>query len=258
MLDRDEKRWLRSTANELNNLLQVINESSRLLIGSCEENSDTRKYFKMLLNGVERAAQVTKLMIERAESPDDKSPLARREHLPTADDVGEPLPLPDRKEIETAHEALPRPSHSAPPLATLSNVRIYNAAGARELIMIVDDEDLVTLLAQRVLADEGYRVITARNGAECLDIYRKLNHDVDLIILDFTMPNMDGSEVFEELRMLNPSVSVVLSSGFAEDDRLREMLEQGLRGFIPKPYTQQTLLQQVRLTLEALSNERTT
>ena len=122
--------------------------------------------------------------------------------------------------------------------------------------MIVDDEELLTLLGRRVLTDEGYRVITARDGFQCLDIYRKLNYEIDLIILDFTMPIMDGSEVYNELRKLNSGVSVVLSSGFAEQDRLREMLAQGLRGFIPKPYTQQKLLQQVRSTLDALKNER--
>jgi CheY-like chemotaxis protein len=62
---------------------------------------------------------------------------------------------------------------------------------------------------------------------------------------------MDGDAVFDELRALNPNVNVVLSSGFAEQSKIGAMLAQGLRGFIPKPYTREKLLVQVRSTLDA-------
>ncbi len=62
---------------------------------------------------------------------------------------------------------------------------------------------------------------------------------------------MDGDAVFEELKAINPSVNVVLSSGFAEQNKIGAMLAQGLRGFIPKPYTREKLLEQVRSTIEA-------
>ena len=71
------------------------------------------------------------------------------------------------------------------------------------------------------------------------------------MILDFFLPVMDGDAVFDELRALNPEVAVVLSSGFAEQSKLGNMLAQGLRGFIPKPYTRDKLLEQVRSTLDA-------
>jgi CheY-like chemotaxis protein len=107
-----------------------------------------------------------------------------------------------------------------------------------------------------VLAEDGYRVMTAKNGFIALDIYRKLKDRIDLVILDFVMPVMDGADVFAEMQELNPQVPVVLSSGFAEQDRLRGMLARGLRGFIPKPYTQQKLLDQVRQVCDALKSER--
>ena len=92
-------------------------------------------------------------------------------------------------------------------------------------------------------------MITARDGFQAIEMYRKLRDQIALIILDFTMPAMDGSDVFAELLQINPRVPVVLSSGFAEQTRLQSMLARGLRGFIPKPYTQQKLLSQVRATL---------
>jgi DNA-binding NarL/FixJ family response regulator len=63
---------------------------------------------------------------------------------------------------------------------------------------------------------------------------------------------MDGSEVFDALREIKPQVAVMLSSGFAEQEKVRAMLSQGLRGFLPKPYTQEKLLSQVRSTLDAI------
>jgi len=228
MLDAEEIRWVKSTANELNNLLQVMSESSQVLETMCDGTADTEKYFGILRNGVDRAAKVTRMMVERVGgySLDAPTPAIVRED--------------------------PR---GAPGIA--SDLRIYNPQGPLELVMIVDDEDLVTLLAQRVLADEGYRVITAKDGFQAIDTYRKLRHEIALIILDFTMPVMDGADVFNELLQLDPKVPVVLSSGFAEQDRLRAMLSRGLRGFIPKPYTQEKLLTQIRATLDTLHAERT-
>ena len=78
-----------------------------------------------------------------------------------------------------------------------------------------------------------------------------LGKQIGLVILDFFLPVMDGDAVFDELRTINPGINVVLSSGFAEQDKVSAMLAQGLRGFIPKPYTKEKLMEQVRSTLDA-------
>src|SRR5688572_18865203 len=217
MLDSEEIRWVKSTANELNNLLQVISESSEMLEKLCEGTRDTDKYFGMMQSAVERAAQVTRLMVDRVGG--------------YAAEVS--LKAPEPVEV-------PKPSTSIP-----VDVKIFNPQGPLELVLIVDDEDFVTMLAQRVLVEQGYRVITAKDGFQALDLYRKLHREIALVILDFTMPVMDGADVFNEMLQIDPNVAVVLSSGFAEQDRLRGMLAKGLRGFIPKPYTQQKLLAQI-------------
>jgi CheY-like chemotaxis protein len=228
----DEIQWVKSTANELNNLLQVISESSQVLETICSESPDTEKYFAILRSGVERATKVTRMMVDR---------------------VG------GYQQADTAPVSKPEPVVPPAPLTlsqSVTDVRIFNPTGQRELVMIVDDEDLVTLLAQRVLTDEGYRIVTAKDGFQAIEIYRKLREQISLIILDFTMPVMDGADVFAELLQINPKAPVVLSSGFAEQERLRSMLARGLRGFIPKPYTQQKLLSQIRSVLDTLNSER--
>lgn len=239
MLDAEEKRWVKSTANQLNNLLQVITESAQFLESTAPQNADTYKYADILRNSVERTSQVITAMLEHVgEQP--------RGYLPQVS-LGRPM-------AEEAEKIAPPPPQ--PEAAQPGDVKIINPDGRRELILIVDDEAFVTMLAQRVLTDEGYRVVTARDGFECLKIYKELKDKIALVIMDFTMPIMDGSEVFDELRAINPRVGVVLSSGFTEQEKLRGMLAKGLRGFIPKPYTQQKLLLQIRSTLDALKSER--
>ena len=236
----DELNWVKSTANELNNLLQVITESSQFLQRFTGGNPEAARYYDMMRSAVDRAAQLSRAMLDRS---------GHSERPPK----GHPFPGPGSFGSAPAPAVHGGFSSSEPQNV---DIRIANPEGPRELIMIVDDEDFVTLLAQRVLTDEGYRIVTARDGFQALDIYKKLQNEIKLVILDFTMPIMDGSEVFSELRIINPQVPVVLSSGFTEQDKLKWMLAKGLRGFIPKPYTQQKLLLQVRSTLDAMRGER--
>jgi CheY-like chemotaxis protein len=130
--------------------------------------------------------------------------------------------------------------------------------GPGEVIMIVDDDPLVKTLVERVLTSEGYRVITASDGFEAIDIYKKFQSVVELVILDFKMPGMDGVALFNELQALNPRVPAALTSGFLDDEQLDSMLAKGLRGFIPKPLTQQKLLQKVRSLLDGLREDART
>ncbi|MGC3991714.1 MAG: response regulator [Chthoniobacteraceae bacterium] len=219
--------------------MQVIAEVGTQLRRYCGQDSEeVRRYFDMLNNSVLRATMVTTQMLDKAaEQPVYVAPSG-------------PASSPSSPRPE-AGVPTPVAAVSAPGPIEDHGGQILNPAGPRELIMIVDDESFVTLLAQRVLIDEGYRVVCANDGFQALKLYRELKDRIALVILDFTMPIMDGAEVFEELLRINPRVAVMLSSGFTEQSKLKTMLAKGLRGFIPKPYTQQKLLLQVRSTLDA-------
>ena len=224
MPSAEDLAWIKSTANDLNNLLQVISESAEALDKHLAGNPEGLRYLSILRTSVDRACESAATMVKRG-GGEHQAPAAA-------------------KTAPVAAEA-----------ATHSKFKIGNPNGPRELILMVDDEEFITMLAEQVLSDDGYRVITARNGFQAIEIYRELKNEISLVILDFVMPVMDGADVFAELQQLNPKVSVVLSSGFAEQDRLRGMLAKGLRGFIPKPYTQKKLLEQIRQTLDALHAE---
>lgn len=223
---------MKSTANELNNLLQLISESGQALERFLPRHEEAEKYLGILRTSTERAVKVSRSFSARAEGGHQ----------------AEVVPFPTIAAGATITPAVP--AEATP------TVEIHNPGGTRELVLIVDDEEFITLLAQQVLTDEGYRVVTAKNGFQAIELYRKLKGQVSLVILDFVMPVMDGADVFAELQQIDPTVPVVLSSGFAEQDRLRGMLARGLRGFIPKPYTQQKLLDQIRQTLDAIQAER--
>lgn len=258
MLDTDHLHWLKATTNELNNLLQVISESGQVLQSLCPRTADTEKYFGILRNGVDRATKVASGMTQRiggSENGGAPAPANRGPATPAVAAHPVEVPRPPRT-VAVMPIAAPSPA-AAPAPTTPIDVRIHNPTGQRELLMIVDDEEFISMLAQRVLTDAGYRVITARDGFKAIDIYRKMREQISLIILDFTMPVMDGADVFAELVEINPAVPVVLSSGFAEQGRLQTMLARGLRGFIPKPYTHEKLLTQVRSTLDALRAQTT-
>ena len=172
--------------------------------------------------------------------------------------AGAKVPVPNNEKPKLAEEENLRRSHpgrahgpwsagaSIPP-----EIKVKNPKGNREYLLFIEDEPQVAALAAEMLTDEGYKVIMAKDGFEALEIYRKIGKQIGLVILDFFLPVMDGDAVFDELQALNPKVNVVLSSGFAEQSKISAMLGQGLRGFIPKPYSREKLLAQVRSTLDA-------
>jgi DNA-binding response OmpR family regulator len=135
------------------------------------------------------------------------------------------------------------------------HIHIANPNGNREFIMIVDDDALIRPLVEHVLTNEGYRVISACDGPHALDIYRRVYDQIQLVILDFNMPGMDGFVLFGELQLINPQVVAVLTSGMIQEDKLKGMMAKGLRGFMQKPLTQQKLLQNVRAILDAVQGE---
>ncbi len=103
-------------------------------------------------------------------------------------------------------------------------------------ILLVDDEPMILTTAQFMLKELGYKVILARDGLEGLETYRHRGHQIDLVILDMAMPRMNGADCFRAIRRLNPRAKVLMSSGFAVDNEIADLGQEGLLGFIKKPY----------------------
>lgn len=119
-----------------------------------------------------------------------------------------------------------------------------------ETVLLVDDEQGVRGLSERILAGAGYRVITAASGEQALDRFREGLHKIDLVLLDVTLPGMGGAACFDRLRELRPNVRVLLSSGAPATGRLYEATAVGQARFIAKPYGRKELLRAVRELLD--------
>jgi PAS domain S-box-containing protein len=120
-----------------------------------------------------------------------------------------------------------------------------------ETILLVDDEELLLDLGKRILSKAGYTVLTAHNGKGALDLYRSDKGTISLVILDLIMPEMDGKQCLKELLKLDPGTRVLVASGYAADGPTMEALEEGAKGFVPKPFDIGQLLQTVRDALDA-------
>ena len=116
-------------------------------------------------------------------------------------------------------------------------------------ILLVDDDPTIRELGKDILGLKGYQVLTAENGIEALQVYQEHDREIALIILDMVMPKMSGRETFHALRKLNPELKIILSSGYSQEHELRDLLEQRVEAFIPKPYNVQKFLSTVETTL---------
>lgn len=130
-------------------------------------------------------------------------------------------------------------------------VEDIRASGGKETILVVDDEVTIRALVKDVLEERGYSVLAASDGREAVDMFQKNSEGIDLVILDMTMPVMGGRETFIQLKEIKPSVRAILSTGYSEDDRAREVLALGVMAFVQKPYRVDDLAASVRKVLDA-------
>ncbi len=114
------------------------------------------------------------------------------------------------------------------------------------VILLVDDEEAVRDIGREMLQEMGYGVLTANDGYEALELF-KINPDIKLVILDLTMPRMDGEQCFRELRQIRPELKVIISSGYNEQEVTHKFMGKGLVGFIQKPYRSSILRDAIRI-----------
>ena len=114
-------------------------------------------------------------------------------------------------------------------------------------VLLVDDEDLIIDVGKAMLENLGYSVIIANSGEMAVDIVSKIGDVIDLIILDLSMPGMDGRATFDIIHKNCPKIPVLLSSGYSLEGDGSELLEKGCCGFIQKPVNIHELSQKIDL-----------
>jgi CheY-like chemotaxis protein len=131
--------------------------------------------------------------------------------------------------------AAPAAAAAAIPQPTAQSVR------GTGTILLVDDEAAVRTTAKAMLERLGYRVLLAEDGRQAIAAFQAHQPEIAGVLLDLTMPSMDGEETFRELRRIDARARVIISSGYGEHDIAQRFAGLGLAGFIQKPYELQSL-----------------
>ena len=112
-------------------------------------------------------------------------------------------------------------------------------------ILLVDDENIVIDMWGDFLSEKGYRIITARDGKEALEIFRDKKSEIDLVILDYVMPKMGGRETLIKMREMDHDLKVLVTSGYSENGQAKKIVTENANGFIQKPAPLEELLKKI-------------
>lgn len=217
----EQKKVIPAAASELNNLIQIISGTVGMLENIWEGKPGSEKYFEMLRASVDRAANVTSQLVKYVGGTDQKILL----HPGLAGSTnGKPVPRPVPEK--------------------------------QRCILVVDDEPMALALAKHVLSQAGFEAVTAQSGFECLNHVRSRRGGFDLILLDLSMPVMDGEETFNQLREMDPNALVLLNTGFIEKHRLERMMAAGLAGFLRRPYRPDEVIEQIETVLASVKSSQ--
>ena len=132
-----------------------------------------------------------------------------------------------------------------------SSIEHWKGSGT---ILVVDDEDAVREVATALLNDFGFSTLTASDGEDGVRIFRENQDEIKAVLLDLTMPNMNGEEAFYEMKKIRNDVKVVISSGYSEQAAMEHFSGEGLAGFIQKPYRVQELISAIRSAVQTSQN----
>ncbi len=112
-------------------------------------------------------------------------------------------------------------------------------------ILVIDDEEMLITLLTDLLLQSGYKVLTANNGIEGIEVFKKNQGEIDLIISDIGMPKMGGEETFIKIKEIKQDIKFIFASGFLEIDKKEELKKRGASGFIQKPYQAHEILEMI-------------
>lgn len=129
--------------------------------------------------------------------------------------------------------------NDAPASPSTANLDTWQGSGT---VLLVDDEEDVRIVTEKLLEKLGLNVLMAKDGREAVEIYRERKTEIDLVLLDMTMPRMNGEEAYQALRSIDPAVSIILASGYSESEITDKFEGKDLVGILQKPYETNDLI----------------
>ncbi|MBW2605640.1 MAG: response regulator [Deltaproteobacteria bacterium] len=129
---------------------------------------------------------------------------------------------------------------------TKTSDKLIKATGT---VLLVDDEEVIQKVCKELLENIGYKVFLANDGKKAIELYRKNQDEIDIVLLDMIMPNMSGGEAYDRMKKINPDIKVLLSSGYSIDGEATAILNRGCDSFIQKPFSINELSEKIRSIL---------
>ena len=117
-------------------------------------------------------------------------------------------------------------------------------------VLVVDDEEAVRRASRRMLERLGLEVLSAGNGAEAIEICQRRGHDIDCVLLDLTMPVMNGAECLRAIRTLRGDIPAVVTSGYSETEVAKRFVGLNVSAFIQKPFRMSSLVQAIERAMQ--------
>lgn len=137
-----------------------------------------------------------------------------------------------------------------PPKVAVEAVAQEGDQQSAKCVLVVDDEPMVRTVLMRILLSAGFEVVKARSGLEAIEILQGKRRSIDCVLMDLSMPGLDGEETFRELRKLGHDVPVVLNSGYAEQDIVSRIEGMGFAGVLQKPVSARVLVAKLNSILK--------
>lgn len=138
------------------------------------------------------------------------------------------------------------PGCNQPALPLPGKLQGHHAWRGSGKVMVVDDEETIRNVSTQILTNSGFEVITAADGYEAVEIFSKDPAQVDLVLLDMTMPHLDGEETLHKLRGLRQDIPIILSSGYNDQELVTRLADQKMAGFLQKPYQPAELVTKIK------------
>ncbi len=207
-------------AHELNNLLTVIQINTEFLLDSMGEDPESAEELEEIQRASRRASILARQLLASSRL--------------------------ERFDPNLAEAALRKRSASS---SKSRSAAAEKAPRTAETILLVEDEAAVRSLTKKILAQKGYRVLEASDGAIALRIAAGHVGEIDLVLTDVAMPNLGGRGMVEELKELSPDMRVLFMSGYPKEEVFPDRETAKLIPYLQKPFTGETLLLEVRAAL---------
>ena len=232
MLSHEELDWLQTALKETDDLLRGMSDFRAYPELLNRPDPQLEALVEHLVNSVRDARLINSKALARIEDArSEAAELARQAAEEEAKKTREPEPAP--------------PPRLYQPPTDQQQIYMANPTGMREAVLVADHNPETLEEIELILTEEDYRVITVRDAFEAISIYARLWAAIDLVVLDFSMPGMNGDLIFDELQAINPKVAAVLTGGYTDPAKINTMLGQGLKGFLPKPSEREKFVRQI-------------